>query len=298
MKNLFSSINPHPSNNMLDGRSCYIDNIRFVLIFLVVFAHFIQYANVFKTLFKFIYLFHMPAFIFISGYFSKPERSAQKNLGLFSLYSICFTIFFLAGTFILGKTLKFTLLNPNSFIGLWYLLSLCMWNLLLPFFIQMKPSVAIFLTFLIGLLVGLDNSIGTFLSLSRVFVFFPFYILGYYAHQYKWLEKSKSFRWTPVIALCIILFLAFLIWTHTVPVSTYILTAKRSYATMKMTPIEGLIRRGRFYLASTVMCWAFFMLIPQCKLFFTQFGKNTISVYFFHLLIIYLHQLMMNYYLP
>lgn len=287
MKNLSTSIKLHPSNNMLDGRSCYIDNIRFILIFLVVCAHFMEYSGVFKTSFKFIYLFHMPAFIFISGYFTKPEQSAQKNLGLFSLYFICFTIFYFVGTFLLGKELKFTLLNPNSFIGLWYLLSLCIWNLIVPFFAQMKASIVIPLTFLIGLLIGLDNSIGTFLSLSRVFVFFPFYMLGYYAHRYKWLEKSKSFRWTPVLAIGIILFLVFIFWSHTISVSTFILTSKRSYATMKMTPIEGLIRRGRFYLASSAMCWAFFILIPQCKLFFTQFGKNTISVYFFHLILIY-----------
>ncbi len=61
--------------NVMANRDSYFDNARFILIFLVVFGHLIQSyvdANTFvATLYKFIYAFHMPAFILISGYFAK-----------------------------------------------------------------------------------------------------------------------------------------------------------------------------------------------------------------------------------
>ena len=53
----------------------FIDNIKVVLIFLVVFGHLIErYIDTSDTLmaiYMFIYIFHMPLFIYISGYLSK-----------------------------------------------------------------------------------------------------------------------------------------------------------------------------------------------------------------------------------
>lgn len=56
-------------------RDYLFDNYKVFLIFLVVIGHFIEpsYTNneFLYTLKWFIFSFHMPAFIFISGYFSK-----------------------------------------------------------------------------------------------------------------------------------------------------------------------------------------------------------------------------------
>ena len=57
-------------------RSSFWDNYKGILIILVVFGHFIYESAVALSgsfandLFKFIYAFHMPAFVFCSGYFS------------------------------------------------------------------------------------------------------------------------------------------------------------------------------------------------------------------------------------
>ena len=51
------------------------DNLKFFLILCVVIGHFIErYVGelwVYRSLFAFIYTFHMPAFLFIAGLFSK-----------------------------------------------------------------------------------------------------------------------------------------------------------------------------------------------------------------------------------
>src|SRR3954454_11961298 len=60
------------------SRSKYFDNAKFILIFLVVFGHMISpykdQDKVLFTLYSVIFLFHMPAFILISGYFAKGYR--------------------------------------------------------------------------------------------------------------------------------------------------------------------------------------------------------------------------------
>lgn len=68
------------------ARDYYFDNAKFILIFLVVFGHLMQpfvadYDSV-HILYIFIYTFHMPAFILISGYFAKGFRKSgylKKN---------------------------------------------------------------------------------------------------------------------------------------------------------------------------------------------------------------------------
>lgn len=64
-------------------RNSYFDTTKFILIFLVVFGHFLEskmgHSLICNELHAFIYLFHMPLFIFISGYFS--HRSDKKSFG-------------------------------------------------------------------------------------------------------------------------------------------------------------------------------------------------------------------------
>nr|MCX3330604.1 acyltransferase family protein [Bacillus pacificus] len=60
---------------MNKSRDSYFDNAKFLLIFLVVFGHilrsFINDNEFMLYLYKFIYTFHMPAFILVSGFFAK-----------------------------------------------------------------------------------------------------------------------------------------------------------------------------------------------------------------------------------
>lgn len=58
------------------------DNIKFILILLVVLGHFVDVytseSDNMKALFFTIYIFHMPLFIFISGLFSKKFINSNK----------------------------------------------------------------------------------------------------------------------------------------------------------------------------------------------------------------------------
>jgi fucose 4-O-acetylase-like acetyltransferase len=59
----------------MENRDAYYDNAKFLLVFFVVFGHFIQsYIHedqLIYTLYTTIYTFHMPAFILISVFFAK-----------------------------------------------------------------------------------------------------------------------------------------------------------------------------------------------------------------------------------
>ena len=85
-------------------RDYFFDNARAVLIFLVVLGHMIQpytsESNYMLALYLVIYSFHMPTFLFISGYFAKHldkpnylENVAKKLLAPYAIFYAFFQFF-------------------------------------------------------------------------------------------------------------------------------------------------------------------------------------------------------------
>ena len=108
-------------------REYLFDNYKVLLILLVVIGHFIEPSNdqnPFLYELKWgIVAFHMPAFIFISGYFSKRIPSLKKMLcGLVIPYFVYEILYYLLYTFILDKETGFYFTRPK--FSLWYLMAL------------------------------------------------------------------------------------------------------------------------------------------------------------------------------
>ena len=66
----------------MKSRIYFFDNLRALLIFLVVLGHMFEIfvSRISDIAYVFIYLFHMPLFVFCSGYFAKfnPGRIVRK----------------------------------------------------------------------------------------------------------------------------------------------------------------------------------------------------------------------------
>ena len=87
-------------------RSAYWDSLKFILISLVVYTHTIspfRYDSQFNTaIYNFVYLFHMPLFVFISGRFShikEKKHYINRTLKLVETY-IVFQILFIVLSFV------------------------------------------------------------------------------------------------------------------------------------------------------------------------------------------------------
>lgn len=120
-------------------RDYFFDNIKGFLIILVVFGHAIRYlafkrnSTVLLGLFMLIYSFHMPLFIFISGFFSKKTNSS-KLINLVCTYFLWQMI--ITPGFIAIFTNKTFIGYSKSFFEPyethWYLVSLLIWRLITP----------------------------------------------------------------------------------------------------------------------------------------------------------------------
>ena len=99
--------------NEENNRISIWDNLKFILIFLVVLGHILEplisdSINL-KRLYIFIYTFHMPAFIFISGLFSKKaveEKNYKKIFEFIIIYLFAAVIYYLCEIFVGGGLLN------------------------------------------------------------------------------------------------------------------------------------------------------------------------------------------------
>ncbi|MED1202386.1 acyltransferase family protein [Heyndrickxia acidicola] len=183
----------------LTNRSKYFDNAKLILIFLVVFGHVISPLkdndSILFTLYSVIFLFHMPAFIFISGFYSKGYRKKGfffKSIKIVLIPYIIFQVIYSFFYYYKGgdAKLNINLLQPHW--TLCFLLSLFCWNMLLIVFGRLR-WYGLAIAFAVGIAAGYFPNIGGYLSLSRTLVFFPYFLFGFLLDRehIKNLEKSK-----------------------------------------------------------------------------------------------------------
>lgn len=258
-------------------RDCYFDNAKAILIILVVVGHiiepFIQANYGLKTLYVFIYSFHIPVFVLLTGYFARyiKDYSAKeiKYIGLF----LAFTILYWP---LSGRDLLINLVRPYWL--LWFLISLASWYILLHFFRQLKHPIVV--AFFVAIVAGYINQIGYFASLSRTLVFFPFFLAGYYLDKNTFTQVSK--RRAISIALPLILTLA----VYGQYIDYHWLYGSYSYTALGHTEwFAGFYRIG-FYVVATIISVAFLSIIPANRTIYTQLGQYTLWIFLFHGLII------------
>ena len=259
-----------------------IDSVKFCLIFSVIAGH--VFSNgLFKdsqtcdVIWHWIYIFHMPLFIFISGYFSRKKDFKGFLTSCISLIEPLVIIQIIMACLSIYSTGEFHIVKlPTPWWVLWYLLSLVFWRAILQFLpskILDNAKLVVITTIIIGLVVGF-LPFNRFLSLQRTFAFLPFFFVGYYMKG-KSLYLPSKYR-----IYCI----AFLIVSFAVPLffSEYLgdLRMGDPYSS-----IFGLCSRMLDYGLSIPYSIAFINACPSNK-FFSKQGKYTMQYYIFHALIL------------
>ena len=261
---------------MHQKRISYWDNIKGLMIILVVFAHFLLSLPVRSSLLNniiyFIYMFHIPVFVFVSGFFGKSinSRSLQSLGKLLFLYFI-FNSF--AGFFYGFDSL---LIPKYSY---WYLLALVVWRTLTPYIAAYK-NIQIFLLG-IALLAGFFPSIDNTLSLARIICFYPYYMAGYLLGDTKanYLCKQKYFvrlrRGLAVLAFAVISAGVFQY------VFSYTENSLEMFAYADICT-DAIARIGLYIVAFSVI-FALRCLTPKRYVaLLTLFGRNSLWIFLFH----------------
>lgn len=232
----------------------------------------------------------MPAFIFVSGYFAKyymkknvPDVS--KLLGFLILFIIFKGLLWGLNSLLQGKIATFDIFSESG--APWYLLGMFAWYMFLPLFAKFKPWVSLTMAICAGLIVGFSNQIGPFFALSRIFVFFPFFLAGYFFPEGK--EEALTKKRNKYVAVVFLLVLLLGIFFKVGTISTWqgLIYGNRPYVILNAVASESKVMMVRlfWYVLALTITFAIMALIPKKRNAISYIGSRTLSIYILHILI-------------
>lgn len=264
-------------------RDYLFDNYKVLLIFLVVVGHLIgpsRNENSFLLNLKWLIVsFHMPAFIFISGYFSKKGCSflaCVKKLAVpYVVYQILYHLLYTA---ILKKPVTFELLYPN--FSLWYLLALFIWKWITPY-VRKIPGHLI-LSIAAGLLIGCSGMDDNYISIPRILVFYPYFLMGVHFNRES-LKKFQTGKWKLAAVLSIAAVFLFILYGPLKQMySMTIFYGRYNYKFLNQGILDGIFCRIMCYFIGTFLTFSLLVLMSEKKFAFSYIGTRTMSIYLFH----------------
>lgn len=281
------------------SRDIKLSNIKGLLIFLVVFAHMLSpYQEYYNGLYLFIYSFHMPLFILLSGYFAK-HCSIKKAVNFIWLYLV-FQFLYQSFLIYVIPNHEFEMVVYKPYYHLWYLVSMAFWYMIAVFIRKsslknMNKSVLVLLCFAVGIgskyineyaervMKHFNSNFDSYsFSYQRTLSFLPFFILGLFLteeNMYRWYHIFEKHRIIIITTICGV----FAYFTMSDDTNTEkILKGCFGVAKMKgsLTVVSVQIFLG--YFISLVMCYLILNLISSKTCILTKWGDRTLPIFLFH----------------
>lgn len=265
----------------LQSRDYSFDNMRGFLIFTVVLAHILEISPSVRGngfLYNVIYSFHMPAFLFLFGYFVK--YNPKKILFHWVIPYVVFQTIYVLGA---GKPLQYT----TPYWLLWYLLACIVYQLLIPIYQAERKYYQILIllsAILLALLAGFENRIGYYLSLSRILVFQPWFLLGLFCRKNEDMKHSDVFHRFKYLIYGISIVLIILSAGY---IQKFVVDYKILYASVSYQGNHQLVWiRASLYIIG--LSWIVFLSLTS-KFFLnkkiygiTGIGQNTFPIFLIH----------------
>ena len=267
------------------ARDNRIDSLKGLLILLVILGHVITTMDnvnrINHAVMGLIYVFHMPLFILISGYLTKPpDKQSARDLwrGVFNIFVPLLIFQFLSGLMVLafgGDVLESIKVFPFGI--LWYLLSLIYWRVMLyytPKALLNRPIIYLAIALALSLLCGLTH-LGRFLSIQRTVNFYFFFLLGYYYRQgalsTRWWKNNLLHLVTAIVLLPLIFWLF--------PRCGNFMNGADHYTW------NGIPEKALILICSTAMSLLVFNILRDIK-WLRDFGKDSLFHYLYHIFIV------------
>lgn len=267
---------------MVKTRSAYLCNLKLLLLFLVVLGHSMEQVGMKGVfLYRFIYLFHMPLFAFVSGLHLKTAKACLRS----ARSAILLYLPIQGGLTLLGRLTGEAVTLTTPYWHLWYLLSLCWWSLLAlgcVAVLERLPRAGKWLLLLVSLgaaLLGGALPLGKLLSLSRTVVFFPYVLLGVFCP----VEFQNGPNWKGRLALAAGSVVGILPAAAVLQKASHsFLYQANTYKYYHFTAFEGAALRLLCFLVAVGLGTLVLALTPAKRFPFTKIGGDTLPVYLVH----------------
>ncbi|WP_432140459.1 acyltransferase family protein [Streptomyces sp. bgisy084] len=267
-------------------RDAFFDNAKYLAIVLVAMGHSWEPlrdgSRSAAALYITVYAFHMPAFIIISGYFSRSfdmrkDRLQRLITGVavpYILFEVAYTLFKKWADDDPGYPISLT----DPWYLTWFLLALFVWRLTTPLWKIVRWPVPLALT--IAVLASVSPDIGDDMDLQRVLQFLPFFVIGLCLRP----EHFKLVRRKKARILAVPVFAAALVFAYwAAPRMNAAWFYHRDAAQELAAPWwSGAVMTLAMFGCSLVLVACFFAWIPGRTMWCTALGAGTLYGYLLH----------------
>ncbi|MGA4998745.1 acyltransferase family protein [Streptomyces arboris] len=267
-------------------RDPYFDNVKYLAIVLVAVAHawepVMDGSRATRALYMIVYTFHMPAFILISGYFSRTfDMSSPKVKRLITGVAVPYVLFETA--YSLFK--RYVDDSPDTSISLvdplyltWFLIALFIWRVTTPIWLTLRHPLPVALA--IAMLASISPDIGDDLDLQRVFQFLPFFVLGLLMKP----EHFQLVRRREVRLLALPLFAGALLFAYWIAPRMQLGWLYRANSAQEMDAPwwSGAVMSLALFGCALALTIGFLAWVPRRHMWFTVLGAGTICGYLLH----------------
>lgn len=261
-------------------RNPHLDKAKGLLIFLVVLGHclerFIGWIDPNSALLAFIYSFHMPAFIFVSGLLFKNHKLFEKIL-FFAVLAVLFQILYFCFESFWQHTQNWLSWLIKPYWILWYLWGMVAWSLITP--LLMKTHYPLLIAIFASLGIGLSPFNNYLFSIGRIFVFLPFFVAGalYGKSFLHYIQNTKYSLW--IAAASIIISITLLALLRPNP---YWLYGSLSYQQLQVEAVHGVLTRLWLLMIASCRIIASLAYASKFPDILRGMGENTLAIYLLH----------------
>lgn len=227
------------------------------------------------------YSWHMPVFIFLSGLFDRPrDEFPAGKVAFFLAVGILYKLLNFYVGYLLGSR-SFWLLGDAG--APWFMFAIAGWIALAWLFRRMPFLPVLAASLVLSLAVGYDNGVGDYLYLSRIVALFPIYWVGFKLSSGDVL-KTMQRSWILIVFVFLLAGwgVACLVEAEEIQFLRPMFTWRNPYSVLEMG--GGMFWRVVAYAVAGLLTAAHLGVFLNLKLpaFFSEIGKRTLSVYFWH----------------
>lgn len=294
------------------GRIALFDNVKGLAIILVVVGHTIGYSmdvcpssHFAQALQTYLYMFHMPVFILISGMFAglSWRKHGRAPVDKFLLYLFLY-LFLCACVVVLDIVFLGKDSSVNPYVmgqAPWFLLALAIMMLFVPLLGSLPAAPVIVGATIVSVGAGLAMSSPRELSLLRVFTYFPYFAAGFYFTPERVQRCVQAVRarlkTAPTVILAIAALVAVFLFLYFCLDGDQLRNLKRlSTGRRLLTTIAGytglplwqlsLLRVADYFVVTGIIA-LLFLAMPMGRCPLSTLGERSLQVYIVHILIIY-----------
>ncbi|MDO4266278.1 MAG: acyltransferase family protein [Eubacteriales bacterium] len=276
-------------------RDLRVDNVRGALIILVVIGHFLlplYWTRLVTNLIYLIYVFHMPCFVMISGFYAKNICKKGrfrwgKIVQLLWLYFVFKMMVHITEGMLAGRLPLFPDFLHESGAP-WYLFSLSVWYLSIPLMRRFREyplnAIVIVSVMIAVIFIKYFVTVEDFLCIDRTLSFAPFFYIGYFYNQEN-LDSYLAGRARKGIGILAPLFAAavfFLTYDHLMLYHIVVYGAQYNRYFPDLFPWLWLVNLV-WYLIAFIMSMGLIGVMPGCRMrVLTKLGQRSLQVYMLH----------------